>query len=165
MHIPCAGHSCPYQPLMRLLRVALSDVIEGGATSGKHTQGQHVAALERLIEERWQVGAAVAVNSGSTALRLALEALRLEPGREVIVPALTFISTAYAVSDAGLVPVFVDIDPQTLTLDADAAQAAVTRNTAALLPVHLYGQMADMLPLLDLADAYNLYVIEDAAQA
>src|SRR5260221_1364766 len=163
--IPAQGHGRRFLRRKRLLLAVLADVIEGGATSGKHTQGQHVAALERLIEERWQVGAAVAVNSGSAALRLALEALRLEPGREVIVPALTFISTAYAVSDAGLVPVFVDVDPQTLTLDLDAAQAALTHKTAALLPVHLHGQMADMLPLLDLADASNLFVIEDAAQA
>ena len=163
--IPAQGHGRRFLRRKRLLLAVLADVIEGGATSGKHTQGQHVAALERLIEERWQVGAAVAVNSGSSALRLALESLRLEKGREVIVPALTFISTAFAVSDAGLVPVFVDIDPQTLTLDPDAAQSAMNRHTAALLPVHLYGQMADMLPLLDLADTYGLFVIEDAAQA
>src|SRR5436309_904954 len=163
--IPAQGHGRRFLRRKRLLLAALADVIEGGATSGKHTQGQHVAALERLIEERWQVGAAVAVNSGSSALRLALEALHLEPGREVIVPALTFISTAYAVSDAGLVPVFVDVDPETFTLDPDAAQAAVTGSTAAVLPVHLYGQMADMLPLLDLADTSNLFVIEDVAQA
>ena len=163
--IPAQGHGRRFQRRKRLLLAALADVIENGATTGKHSQGRYVATLERLIEERWQVGAAVAVNSGTSALRLALEALRLEPGREVIVPALTFISTAYAVNDAGLVPVFVDIDPQTLTLDPQAAQAAITQNTAALLPVHLYGQMADMLPLLDLADTYSLFVIEDAAQA
>jgi dTDP-4-amino-4,6-dideoxygalactose transaminase len=111
------------------------------------------------------VAAAIAVNSGSSALRLAFESLRLQAGREVIVPALTFISTAYAASDAGLVPVFVDVDPQTLTIDPRAAQAAVTEKTAAVVAVHLYGQMADMLPLLDLADTYGLYVVEDAAQA
>lgn len=163
--IPAQGHGRRFLRRKRLLLAVLADVIEGGATNGEYSQGQHVAALERLIEERWQVGTAVATSSGSAALRLALEALRLEPGREVIVPALTFISTAYAVSDAGLVPVFVDIDPETLTLDPDAAQAAVTGNTAALLPVHLHGQMADMLPLLDLADTDSLFVIEDAAQA
>ena len=124
-----------------------------------------MAALEERIEERWNVSAAIAVNSGSSALRLAFEALRIEAGREVLVPALTFISTAYAVSDAGLVPVFVDVDPQTLTIDPRAAQAAMTKKTAAVVPVHLHGQMADMLPLLDLADIYGLYVVEDAAQA
>ena len=163
--IPAQGHGRRFLRRKRLLLAVLMDVIEGGATGGKYSQGQHVAALERLIEERWQVGAAIAVNSGSSALRLALESLRLQPGREVIVPALTFISTSYAVSDAGLVPVFVDIDPETLTLDPNAVQAAITQKTAALLPVHLYGQMADILPLLDLADTYGLFVIEDAAQA
>jgi len=144
---------------------ALEAVIDRGITTGNFVQGACVAALEERIEVHWNVAAAIAVNSGSSALRLAFEALRLEAGREVIVPALTFISTAYAASDAGLVPVFVDVDPQTLTIDPRAAQAAVTKKTAAVVPVHLYGQMADMLPLLDLADSHGLYVVEDAAQA
>src|SRR5260221_215209 len=163
--IPAQGNGRRFVQRKRRLLIALEEVIERGIASGKYVQGQYVAALEKLIAERWKVAAAVAVNSGSSALRLAFEALQLEAGSEVLVPALTFISTAYAVSDAGLVPVFVDVDPQTLTLDLDAAQAALTHKTAALLPVHLHGQMADMLPLLDLADASNLFVIEDAAQA
>ena len=163
--IPAQGHGRRFVQRRRRMLAALEDVIEQGITSGKYTQGPRVAALEERIEERWHVAAAVAVNSGSSALRLACEALCLEAGREVLVPALTFISTAYAVSDAGLVPVFVDVDPQTLTLDPSAAQAAMTRKTIAMLPVHLHGQMADMFPLLDLADAYGLSVVEDAAQA
>jgi len=163
--IPAQGHGRRFFQRKRRMLAALEDVIEQGITSGKYTQGPRVAALEELMEERWHVAAAVAVNSGSSALRLACEALRLEAGREVLVPALTFISTAYAVSDAGLVPVFVDIDPQALTMDPSAAQAAMTRKTIAMLPVHLHGQMADMFPLLDLADTYGLYVVEDAAQA
>src|SRR5258708_37471125 len=106
-----------------------------------------------------------AVNSESSALRLALESLCIEAGREVLVPVPTFISTAYAISDAGLVPVFVDVDPQTLTIHPRKAQAAAKKKTAVIVPVHLHGQMADMLPLLDLADTYGLYVVEDAAQA
>jgi dTDP-4-amino-4,6-dideoxygalactose transaminase len=163
--IPAQGHGRRFVQRKRRMLAALADVIEQGITSGKYTQGPRVAALEELMEERWHVAAAIAVNSGSSALRLACEALCLEAGREVLVPALTFISTAYAVSDAGLVPVFVDVDPQTLTMDPSAAQAAMTRKTSAMLPVHLHGQMADMFPLLDLADAYGLYVVEDAAQA
>jgi len=163
--IPAQGHGRRFVQRKRRMLAVLEDVIEQGITSGKYTQGPRVAALEERMEERWHVAAAIAVNSGSSALRLACEALCLEAGREVLVPALTFISTAYAVSDAGLVPVFVDIDPQTLTLDPSAAQAAMTRKTSAMLPVHLHGQMADMFPLLDLADAYGLYVVEDAAQA
>jgi len=163
--IPAQGHGRRFLGRKQHLLAALADVIESGGASGEYTQGPRVAALEELMEERWHVASAIAVNSGSSALRLACEALCLEAGREVLVPALTFISTAYAVSDAGLVPVFVDVDPQTLTLDPSAAQAAMTPKTSAMLPVHLHGQMADMFPLLDLADTYGLYVVEDAAQA
>ena len=163
--IPAQGHGRRFVVRKRRMVAALEAVIERGVTTGKYVQGACVATLEERIEERWRVAAAIAVNSGSSALRLAFEALRIEAGREVLVPALTFISTAYAVSDAGLVPVFVDVDPQTLTIDPIAAQAAITDKTAAVVPVHVYGQMADMLPLLDLADTYGLYVVEDAAQA
>jgi dTDP-4-amino-4,6-dideoxygalactose transaminase len=163
--IPAQGHGRRFVECKRRMLEALEAVIERGATTGRYVQGACVAALEKRIEERWNVAAAIAVNSGSSTLRLAFEALRLEAGREVLVPALTFISTAYAVSDAGLVPVFVDVDPQTLTIDPIAAQAALTKKTAAVVPVHLHGQMADMLPLLDLADTYGPYVVEDAAQA
>jgi dTDP-4-amino-4,6-dideoxygalactose transaminase len=163
--IPAQGHGRRFFHRKERLLAALEAVIERGATTGKYVQGACVAALEERIEERWNVAAAIAVNSGSSALRLAFEALGMEAGREVIVPALTFISTAYAASDAGLVPVFVDVDPQTLTIDPRAAQAALTEKTAAIVPVHVHGQMADMLPLLDLADTYDLYVVEDAAQA
>ncbi len=142
--IPAQGHGRRFLGRKRHLLAALADVIESGGASGKYTQGPRVAALEELMEECWHVASAIAVNSGSSALRLACEALCLEAGREVLVPALTFISTAYAVSDAGLVPVFVDVDPQTLTLDPSAAQTAMTRKTIAMLPVHLHGQMADM---------------------
>jgi len=163
--IPAQGHGRRFVERKRPMLAALEAVIERGITTGTYVQGSCVAALEERIKERWNVSAAIAVNSGSSALRLAFEALRLEAGREVLVPALTFISTAYAVSDAGLVPVFVDVDPQTLTIDPKAAQEAITEKTAAVVPVHLYGQMVDMLPLLDLADTYGLYVVEDAAQA
>jgi len=163
--IPAQGHGRRFFHRKRRMVAALEAVIERGATTGQYVQGASVTALEKQIEERWNVAAAIAVNSGSSALRLAFESLCIEAGREVLVPALTFISTAYAVSDAGLVPVFVDVDPQTLTIDPRAAQAAVTKKTAAVVPVHLFGQMADMLPLLDLADTYGLYVVEDAAQA
>ncbi len=163
--IPAQGHGRRFLQRKRRMLAALEAVIERGITSVNYVQGSCVATLEAQIEERWHVSAAIAVNSGSSALRLAFEALRIEAGREVLVPALTFISTAYAVSDAGLVPVFVDVDPQTLTIDPMAAQAAITEKTAAIVPVHVYGQMAEMLPLLDLADTYGLYVVEDAAQA
>src|SRR5260370_36353839 len=163
--IPAQGHGRRFFHRKRRMLAALEAVIDRGITTGNFVQGACVSPREERIEERWNVAVAIEVNSGSSALRLAFEALRLEAGREVLVPALTFISTAYAASDAGLVPVFVDVDPQTLTIDPRAVQAAVTKKTAAIVPVHVHGQMADMLPLLDLADAYGLYVVEDAAQA
>src|SRR5258707_12004838 len=156
--IPAQGHGRRFFHRKRRMVAALEAVIERGVTTGNYVQGACVAALEERIEERWNVAAAIAVNSGSSALRLAFEALGLEAGREVLVPALTFISTAYAASDAGLVPVFVDVDPQTLTIDPRAVQAAVTNKTAALVPVPVHGQLADMLPLLNLPDAYGMYV-------
>src|SRR6266699_4797573 len=163
--IPAQGHGRRFVERKRCLLAALEAVIEQGITSGRYTQGACVATLEERIEERWNVAAAIAVNSGSSALRLAFEALHIEAGREVLVPALTFISTAYAVHDAGLVPVFVDIDPHTFTIAPAAVDTAISEKTAAMVPVHMYGQMADMTPLLDLADTYGLYVVEDAAQA
>src|SRR5260221_9811535 len=115
--IPAQGNGRRFVKRKRRLLIALEEVIERGVNTGKYVQGPYVAALEKLIVERWKVAAAVAVNSGSSALRLAFEALQLEAGSEVLVPALTFISTAYAVNDAELIPVFVDVDPQTLTID------------------------------------------------
>jgi dTDP-4-amino-4,6-dideoxygalactose transaminase len=150
--IPASGHGRRFFRRRRLLLQALSELLDAGVNRGTFVQGPFVRALETSLAQSWQVAGVIAVNSGSSALRLAFEALRLQAGREVIVPALTFISTAYAVSDAGLVPVFVDVDPQTLTIDPRAAQAAITEKTAAIVAVHLYGQMAEMLPLLDLPE-------------
>src|SRR5258708_37586889 len=128
--IPAQGNGRRFARRKRCLVATLTDVIDAGLNTGKHVQGSYARAFERLIEERWQVAAAVAVNSGSAALRLAFEALHIEAGREVLVPALTFISTAYAVHDAGLVPVFVDIDPHTFTIDPAAVDTAISEKTA-----------------------------------
>jgi dTDP-4-amino-4,6-dideoxygalactose transaminase len=163
--ISAQGHGRRFARRKDEMLAALASVIDAGAQNGKYVQGTNVAALERRIKERWGVAAAFAVNSGSSALRLGLETLNIAAGSEVIMPALTFIATAYAVSDAGLIPVFVDIDPQTFTVDPAAVRAAITEKTAAIIPVHLYGQMADMQPIMEIANAHDLFVIEDAAQA
>lgn len=163
--IPAQGHGRRFVRRKAELLAALASVIDAGAQNGKYVQGANVDALERRITESWGVAAAFSVNSGSSALRLALAALEITAGREVIMPALTFIATAYAASDAGLIPVFVDVDPQTFTIDPAAVRAAITEKTAAIIPVHLYGQMADMQPIMEIANAYGLFVIEDAAQA
>ena len=105
------------------------------------------------------------VDSGTSALELALEAAGVGPGDEVIVPTFTFIATATAVSVLGAVPVFADCDPVTLTLDPKSVEKLVTKKTKALVPVHIFGQPADMDPLMALAKTHKLSVIEDCAQS
>lgn len=133
--------------------------------SGNVVQGPEVAAFETefgaLVEGRH----CVAVNSGTSALLLALHALELGHGDEVIVPSFTFAATANAVRLAGATPVFADIDPDTYCLDPDAVAAAIGPNTAAIMPVHLYGHPADMTRISELAARHSLAIVEDAAQA
>lgn len=133
--------------------------------SGRFLQGPKV----ELFEEKWanfcDVEHAVAVSNGTVAIQLALYVLGLEPGKEVIVPSLTFGSTATAVVHQGGVPVFADIDSETYTLDVNDLERAVTEETFAIIPVHLYGHPAEMDEIRDFADEHDLYVIEDAAQA
>ncbi len=108
---------------------------------------------------------AVGVNSGLDALSLALRALSIGPGDEVIVPANSFIATALAVTSVGAVPVLVDAEPDRLLLDLNAVKKAVTRKTRAVIPVHLYGQPVAMKPLMDLCRKKGIYIVEDACQA
>ena len=107
----------------------------------------------------------IAVSSGTTALELAIEALDLKPGDEVILPTFTIISCALAVIRAGATPVLVDADPVTWCMDAAQVAARVSPRTRAIMPVHIYGHACDMDPLLDVADAHGLDLIEDAAEA
>lgn len=133
--------------------------------SGMLAQGPEVAAFE--AEFAAVVGGAncVAVNSGTSALHLALVALGLGEGDEVLVPSFTFAASANSIRLAGATPVFVDIDPATFCMDPKAAAAALTSRTRAVMPVHLYGHPADMGPIMALAQEHDLDVIEDAAQA
>jgi perosamine synthetase len=133
--------------------------------SGHVVQGPEVAGFEEEFSAFVGGRHCVAVNSGTSALLLALTALRIGPGDEVIVPSFTFAATANAVRLAGAVPVFADIDPDTFCLDPDAVLAAIGPRTAALMPVHLYGHPAAMGPLGALAAQRGLAVVEDAAQA
>lgn len=143
-------------------RRAVDAVLEGGGLA----QGPEVAAFEREFGDVLVAGASVtAVNSGTAALHLALVALGLGPGDEVIVPSFTFAATANAVRLVGAEPVFVDIDPLTYCVDPSAVRAAVTPATRAIMPVHLYGHPADMTAIARIAEEHELLVVEDAAQA
>ncbi|GAA2515367.1 DegT/DnrJ/EryC1/StrS family aminotransferase [Winogradskya humida] len=146
-------------------RDAVAGVLDGGLfTSNDGGKG----AVSRLQEEWAQyVGTrhCAAVSNGTAALALSLAALDLEPGSEVLVPALTFIGTAIPVVQRMLVPVFVDVDPVTYTMDPALAEAAITPRTRAIIVVHLHGLPADMAALRAVADRHGLALIEDAAQA
>src|SRR6266581_2727871 len=133
--------------------------------SGQLAQGEQVAIFERRFAELCQVQEAVAVSSGTAALHLALLAHGIGPGDEVITTAFSFAATANVILLVGATPVFVDIEPDTYTLDPALVGAAITPRTKAIMPVHLYGHPASMKRLKPLAEAHNLVIIEDACQA
>ncbi len=140
----------------------LVDCIESGWIS---SAGKYVEAFERAFAEYCGVRHAIACTSGTTALHVALLALGVGPGDEVIVPTLTFVATANAVSYCGARPRFIDIDPETWTLNPDLIATSITARTKIILPVHLYGHVADLGPITDLARKHDLLVLEDAAEA
>jgi perosamine synthetase len=133
--------------------------------SGWIVQGPKVAEFERLVAEYVGVQEAVATSSCTTALHLALVLVGIGRGDEVIVPSFTFIATANAVCYTGATPVFIDIDPQTYNLNADAIEAAVTPRTKAIMPVHQIGLAADIDRIAAVANRHGLAIIEDAAPA
>jgi dTDP-4-amino-4,6-dideoxygalactose transaminase len=148
-------------PLREEFLTAIAAVID----SGRFLYGPEVTQLENNVAQRCGVEHAVACASGSDALLLALMALDIGPGDEVIVPSFTFFATGSAVTRLGAKPVFADIDPQSFNVAPEAIEAAITPATKAIIPVHLYGQCAEMNAILAIARQHNLRVIEDAAQA
>jgi len=127
--------------------------------------GSEVAALEEEFASYSQAEFGIALNTGTSALHLALLAAGIGAGDEVITVPMTFVATTAAIGYTGATPVFVDIDPITYTIDVTQIESAITERTKAILPVHLYGQAADMDPIIEIARRHNLIVIEDAAQA
>lgn len=159
--IPFLNMKSPYRELKQELDSAYQRVME----SGWYILGQEVMAFEQEFANYCQVKECVGVGNGLEALHLILRAYGIGAGDEVIVPSNTYIATWLAVSYTGATPVPVEPDPSTYNMDAARVEAAITPKTRAILPVHLYGQPADMTPLMLLAEKYNLKVVEDAAQA
>lgn len=160
MNIPLIDLVAQYQSIEPEINEAIQQVLK----SGHFILGPNVAALEREVAEYIGVSHAVGVASGTDALILAMRALEIGPGDEVIVPTYTFFATAEAVMLVGATPVFVDMDPDTYCLAVRQVAERITRRTKAVIPVHLYGHAADMRPLLELAEDARLKVIEDNAQ-
>lgn len=133
--------------------------------SGSYILGQHNKALEADLADYVGVKHAIALNSGTDALHLALRALDIGAGDEVITVAFTFVATTEAIGIVGAKPVFVDIDADTFNIDVERIEKAITPKTKAILPVHLYGQPCDMDIIMDIAKKYDLFVIEDCCQA
>ncbi len=149
----------------RNLREEINAAIQGVLDRADFILGQDVHKLEEEFAAYCGTRYAVGVDSGLSALELSLRALGVGPGDEVLVPAHTFTATAAAVTFAGAMPVFVDADPVTWTIDAKRIEDAITPRTRAILPVHLYGLPADMHMILGIAEKYELLVVEDACQA
>lgn len=133
--------------------------------STQYILGEEVAAFEREFAKHCGTRHAIAVNTGTSGLHLALLAAGIGAGDEVITVPFTFVATVSAICYTGARPVFVDVEPVTLTMDPAKLEAAITPRTKAIMPVHLYGQMADMVPIMDVAKRHGIPVIEDACQA
>jgi len=159
--IPLIDLKAQYQSIKEEIDVAVQRVLD----SSQYVLGREVDAFERDFAEYCRTKHAIAVNSGTSALHLALLAAGVGPGDEVITVPFTFVATVAAIVYAGARPVFVDIEPRSFTIDVSQIEKALTGRTKVILPVHLYGQAADMDAIAGIASRYGLRVIEDAAQA
>lgn len=160
-HIPMLDLSVQYNEL----RDDMLETIDSVLKSSRYILGDYVKEFEAEIAKGSNVAHGIGVGNGSDAIHIALQAAGIKEGDEVITVPFTFFATAGSIVRAGATPVFIDIDPATFNIDPTKIAAAITKKTKAIIPVHLYGQMADMTPIMDIAKKYNLVVIEDAAQA
>src|ERR1700677_2950001 len=161
MKVPFLDLTAHHQPIREQLDAAIRDVIDSNAFAG----GPFVAAFEREFAQYCGSSFGIGVGNGTDALWLSLLALGVGPGDEVITVPSTFMATAEAISFCGARPKFVDIDEQTYTLDAGLLESAITPRTKAIIPVHLFGQCADMDPIIEIASRHGIPVVEDACQA
>ncbi len=161
MNVPLLNLQAQYKSIKDEIALAIQEVLDTSTFAG----GPMVESFENLFARFCQVGHAVGVDSGTGALWMALLAVGVKPGDEVITSPSTFIATAEAISFCGAKPVFVDVDQDTFNIDPKLIEKAITSKTKVILPVHLYGQMTDMEPIVEIARAHNLAVVEDACQA
>jgi dTDP-4-amino-4,6-dideoxygalactose transaminase len=147
------------------IRGEIEPVVLEVLASGEYASGRHVEAFERNFAAYCGARQAVALNSGTSALQLAMLALGIGPGDEVVTVSMTFVATVAAIRYVGATPVLVDVDPATWNMDPAALERAITPRTRAIIPVHLHGRLADMDAILAVARRHGLPVIEDAAQA
>ena len=159
--IPFVDLRAQYASIKDEVNKAMQGVLE----SCQFTLGSEVAAFEAEFAAYCQAAHGIGVNTGTSALHLALLSAGVGPGDEVITVPFTFVATVSAISYTGATPVFVDIDPRTFNMDPNGLEAAITEKTKAIIPVHLYGQPADMDRILAIARRHGLTVIEDACQA
>ena len=159
--VPFLDLKAQYAAIRGEVQAALAEVCD----SARFAQGPPTQAFEQEFAAYCGVAHCVSVNSGTSALHLALRCLNIGPGDEVITTPFTFIATAWAISYVGAAPVFVDIDPQRRALDPAHVEAAVTARTKAIIPVHIFGMPADMDALNVIARNHKLFIVEDAAQA
>jgi dTDP-4-amino-4,6-dideoxygalactose transaminase len=159
--IPFVDLKAQYHSIKPEIDAAVLNLLE----STQFVLGREVADFEERFAAYSQTQYAIGVNSGTSALHLALLAAGVGPGDEVITVTCTFVATTSAIVYTGATPVFVDVDPHSFTMNPSLIEQAITPRTKAILPVHLFGQMADMDPILEIAKKHGLIVIEDAAQA
>ncbi|MHC4119212.1 MAG: DegT/DnrJ/EryC1/StrS family aminotransferase, partial [Planctomycetota bacterium] len=161
MKVPFLDLKTQYESIRDEIAAGLQQVLDNTAFAG----GPFVKSFEEQFASFCSCESAIGVGSGTTALWTALMALGVGPGDEVVTVPNTFIATAEAISFCGATPVFVDVDEQTYNMNPDLLEAAITPKTKAVIPVHLFGQMADMGRIMQIARTHGLFVVEDACQA
>ena len=161
MNVPFIDLSGQYQIIKEEIDTGFKKIFE----KSDFILGEKAKSFEAEFAKYCEVSFGVGVNSGTDALYLALAALDLGPGDEVIIPSFTFIATALCISYTGAKPVFADIESKTYNIDPQKIKAAITPKTKAIIPVHIYGQSANMKEIMELAKKNNIIVVEDACQA
>lgn len=159
--IPSVDLVRQYEQIQHEANKAVLEVL----SSGRYINGPVVAQFEQEFSDYLGLSHTVCCASGTDALYLALRALKIESGDEIITSPFTFIATAEVISLTGATPVFIDIQAETFNLNPQILEAAITPKTKAIIPVHLYGQAVNMDKVMEIANRHNLYVIEDCAQA